>query len=260
MDLGLSERVYVVTGGSRGLARAGAESLVADGARVILTGRDEARLSATADELAAIGSAANVLPVVADNADPATADRLVTAAQDNWGRLDGALISVGGPPPGAATDATDDQWRTAFESVFLGAVRLARTIAAACDTAAGSDSAIGLVLSSSVKQPIGGLAISNGLRPGLAMVAKTLADELGPSGIRVLGLLPGRIDTERVRELDGLAGDPAAARAAGEAGIPLRRYGEPVEFGRVAAFLLSPAASYVTGAMVPVDGGVIRAL
>ena len=116
------------------------------------------------------------------------------------------------------------------------------------------------MLSSSVKQPVDGLAISNGLRPGLAMVAKSAADELGPRGVRVKGLLPGRIDTERVRELDGLADDPEAARAAGAAGIPLRRYGEPVEFGTVAAFVLSPAASYVTGVMLPVDGGVIRSL
>lgn len=255
MDLGLSERVYIVTGGSRGLARAGAESLVADGARVVLTGRDDDRLRAAAAELAGTGHEDQVLPVVSDNADPETADRLVAAARDRWGRLDGALLSVGGPPPGAAMDATDEQWRTAFESVFLGAVRLARKVAVACDEGA----AIALVLSSSVKQPIGGLAISNGLRPGLAMVAKTLADELGPRGIRVLGLLPGRIDTERVRELDQLAEDPAAARAAGEAGIPLRRYGEPAEFGTAAAFMLSPSASYITGVMIPVDGGAIRA-
>ncbi len=255
MDLGLSERVYIITGGSRGLARAGAESLVADGARVVLTGRDDDRLRAAAAELAGTGHEDQVLPVVSDNADPETADRLVAAARDRWGRLDGALLSVGGPPPGAAMDATDEQWRTAFESVFLGAVRLARKVADACDEGA----AIALVLSSSVKQPIGGLAISNGLRPGLAMVAKTLADELGPRGIRVLGLLPGRIDTERVRELDQLAEDPAAARAAGEAGIPLRRYGEPAEFGTVAAFMLSPSASYITGVMIPVDGGAIRA-
>jgi 3-oxoacyl-[acyl-carrier protein] reductase len=113
------------------------------------------------------------------------------------------------------------------------------------------------VLSTSAKMPVGNLAVSNGLRPGLAMLAKTMADELGPRGVRVNGLLPGRIDTDRVRELDGP--DPAVRQRVAE-GIPLRRYGEPAEFGRVAAFLLSPAASYVTGAMVPVDGGAVRAL
>lgn len=111
------------------------------------------------------------------------------------------------------------------------------------------------MLSGSVHEPIPGLTISNGLRPGLAGFAKSLSDELGPRGIRVVGVLPARIDTDRVRELDGYAPDPEAARAANEARIPLRRYGTPEEFGRTAAFLLSPAASYLTGIMVPVDGG-----
>lgn len=256
MDLGLRNRVLIVTGASRGLARAGAEALVADGARVVLTGRDDARVRAAADEMAAIGGADRVVAVAADNADPSTADRLVGIARDTWGRLDGALISVGGPPPGPVMRATDEQWRAAFESVFLGGLRLSRTIAAAC----GPGAALGLVLSTSVKQPIPNLAISNGLRPGLAMVTKTLADELGPRGIRVLGLLPARVDTERVRELDQLSDDPQAAREASAAAVPLRRYGEPAEFGRVAAFMLSPAASYVTGVMLAVDGGATRAL
>jgi 3-oxoacyl-[acyl-carrier protein] reductase len=111
-----------------------------------------------------------------------------------------------------------------------------------------------------VKQPVDGLATSNGLRPGVAMTAKTMADELGPRGIRVNGLLPGRIDTDRVRELDALSGRGEKARRDFEGRIPLRRYGEPDEFGRAAAFLLSPAASYITGVMLPVDGGMIRSV
>lgn len=260
MDLGLRERVYLVTGGTRGLARAATEVLVAEGARVLLTGRDESRVREAAEQVIATAPGADaadrVQGIAADNADPDAAARLVTAATDTWGRLDGALISVGGPPAASVSATTDQQWRDAFESVFLGAVRLARTVAEACEPGG----AIGMVLSSSVKQPISGLAISNGLRPGLAMVAKSLADELGPQGLRVVGLVPGRIDTERVRELDGLSDDPQAAREAGAAAIPLRRYGQPGEFGTVAAFLLSPVASYVTGVMVPVDGGVIRSL
>jgi 3-oxoacyl-[acyl-carrier protein] reductase len=256
MDLGLRDRVYVVTGGSRGLARAAAEALVVDEARVVLGSRSQSHLSAAADELNDLAGAHRALAVQADNSDPTAAERLVAAAHATWDRLDGALISVGGPPPGSTTAVSDDQWRTAFESVFLGAVRLVRTVAAQCSSGA----AIGLVLSTSVKQPIPGLAISNGLRPGLAMTAKTLADELGPAGIRVFGLLPGRLDTERVRELDLLTDDPDATRASISASIPLRRYGHPDEFGRVAAFLLSPAASYLTGVMVPVDGGATRSL
>jgi 3-oxoacyl-[acyl-carrier protein] reductase len=109
-----------------------------------------------------------------------------------------------------------------------------------------------------VRVPLPDLAISNG--PGLAGVVKMLADEVGPAGIRINGVLPVRIATDRVRELDARSGDPDAVRARLSAQIPLRRYGEPEEFGRVAAFLLSPAVSFITGAMIPVDGGAIRSI
>ena len=256
MDLQLTDRVYLVTGGGRGLGRATADVLVAEGARVVISGRSQASLdeaTAALDDLAGRDAAVGV---VADNADRATPGRLLAAAEEAWGRVDGALISVGGPPRGPVTSITDDQWTAAFESVFLGAVRLAREVGAALP-AGGS---LGLVLSTSVRAPLPEMAISNGLRPGLAMVAKTLADELGPRGVRVNGLLPGRISTERVAELDASTGDAEAARRAAEGSIPLGRYGEPEEFGTVAAFLLSPAASFLTGVMLPVDGGLLRTL
>lgn len=251
MDLGLDGRVYVLTGAARGLGRATADVLVAEGARVVLSGRSAASLD---EARATLGDAA--VTVVADNADPATPARLVAAAHDAWGRLDGALVSVGGPPRGAVSDITDAQWTAAFESVFLGAVRLGRELSAEL----GEGGSLAFVLSSSVRAPLSEMAVSNGLRPGLAMVAKTLADELGPRGVRVNGLLPGRVETERVRELDEASGDAEAARAAGVAAIPLGRYGAPEEFGRAAAFLLSPAASFVSGVMLPVDGGLLRSL
>ncbi len=251
MDLGLKDRVFIVTGGARGLGRATADCLVAEGARVVLSGRSGDSLN---EAVAALGDAAVGVP--ADNADPDTPARLIATARERWGRLDGALISVGGPPTGAVTEVTDEQWTTSFEAVFLGAVRLAREVG----TDLGEGGALALVLSSSVRAPLGNLAISNGLRPGLAMVAKTLADELGPRGVRVNGLLPGRVGTERVAELDASTGDAEAARAAAVATIPLGRYGEPEEFGRAAAFLLSPAASFVSGTMLPVDGGMLRSL
>ena len=247
MDLGLTGRVYLVTGASRGLGLAAAAALAAEGASVVLAARDPGAVQAAADRLGALG-------VAADLADPETSRRLVTAATEAYGRLDGALVSVGGPPAGPALSLSDEQWRDAFDTVFLGAVRLCRAVVDALPPEGGS---LALVLSTSVKAPLEGLAASNGLRPGLGMLAKTMADELGPRGIRVNGLLPGRVDTDRVRDLDGP--DPAVRQRIA-AGIPLRRYGTPEEFGRVAAFVLSPAASYLTGAMIPVDGGITRAL
>jgi 3-oxoacyl-[acyl-carrier protein] reductase len=251
MDLQLKDRVFVVTGGARGLGRAAVDCLVAEGARVVVSGRSEESLAEAARTL---GDA--VVPVVADNADRDTPSRLISAARERWGRLDGGLVSVGGPPKGPVTAIEDDQWTLAFESVFLGAIRLSRELGGAL----GEGGSLALVLSSSVKAPLPAMAISNGLRPGLAMVAKTLADELGPRGIRVNGLLPGRIATDRVAELDAATGDPEAARAAAIETIPLRRNGRPEEFGRVASFVLSPAAAFVSGVMLPVDGGMLRSL
>jgi 3-oxoacyl-[acyl-carrier protein] reductase len=251
MDLGLTDHVFVVTGGARGLGRATADLLVAEGARVVVSGRHQATLDAA---VAALGERA--VAVVGDNADPETADRVVAAARDTWGRLDGALVSVGGPPPGSVMETTDEAWTSSFQSVFVGALRVARAVASAMD----GPGSIAFVLSTSVRAPIGNLAISNGLRPGLAMTAKMLADELGPRGIRVNGLLPGRVGTDRVTELDEATGDADAARERAIAGIPLGRYGEPAEFAAAAAFLLSPASSFVSGAMLPVDGGMTRAL
>ena len=281
MDLGLRDRVYLVTGGSRGLGFAAAQALVADGARVVLSAPHEATASSAAARLEHNATAADpVAWVVADNADPATPGQLIQAARDRFGRLDGALISVGGSPPGTVATTTDDAWRSAFESVFLGAVRLARILAADLDgtdldggdldggdggragtgSLTGTGGSIVFVLASSVRVPLAELAISNGLFPGLAGVVKTLAGELGAAGIRVNGVLPVRIATDRVRELDALHGDPDEVRARLSEHIPLRRYGEPEEFGRTAAFLLSAAASYITGAMIPVDGGAISSI
>jgi 3-oxoacyl-[acyl-carrier protein] reductase len=251
MDLGLQDRVYVLTGASRGLGYATAEALVADGARVVISARDTGRVEAAAS---ALGGAGRVIGITADLGDPAAAQRLVEAATGGFGRLDGALISVGGPPPGTVAQASDEQWRASFETIFLGTIRTARTVASALD----DGGAIGLVLSTSVRGPIPGLGVSNGLRPGLAGAAKDLADEYAPRGIRVVSLLPGRVLTDRNRELFAATGDAAQAQADAEARIPLGRLGEPAEFGRVAAFLLSPAASYLTGLTVPVDGGALR--
>jgi 3-oxoacyl-[acyl-carrier protein] reductase len=251
MDLGLGGRGFLLTGASRGLGFATARALVDDGARVLISSRSADSLDAAVDSL---GTAASGVP--ADLADAGAAERLVTAGRDRLGRIDGALISVGGPTPGTVLETAEDDWRAGVENVLLGPLRLVRALVPHLSEGA----AIGFVLSTSVRQPIGHLAISNGLRPGLAMTAKALADELGPRGIRVLGLLPGTIATDRIAQIEAASGDAASMRARTEAGIPLRRVGRPEEFGRVAAFALSPAASYLTGTMIAVDGGVMRAL
>lgn len=247
MDLGLAERVYVVTGGTKGLGFATAQALVADGARVVVSSRTQESVD---DAVRRLGDRAT--GVVADNADPETPERLARTALDTFGRIDGALVSVGGPPGTSALGASEEQWRASFEAVFLGAVRTVHALVPHL----GTGSAVGLVLSTSVKTPLAGIEISNGLRPGLAMWGKQLADELGARGIRVFSLMPGRILTGRILELtpDEQARDRMAQS------IPLRRLGDPEEFGRVAAFLLSPAASYLTGFTLPVDGGALRSL
>lgn len=248
MDLGLTDKVYVVTGGTNGLGYASAMALVAEGARVVISSRSKDAVDAAVSRLGPEVARG----LAADNANPEAAEQLAALAMETWGRLDGALVSVGGPPATDALGATDEQWRASFESVFLGAVRIARAVVPHL-THGG---ALGLVLSTSAKSPVGGLAISNGLRPGLALWSKQLADELGPRGIRVVGLLPGRVLTDRTKSLTPDETD----RERVTEGIPLRRYGDPEEFGQVAAFVLSPAASYLTGCVIPVDGGALRTL
>ncbi len=253
MDLGLADRVFVITGGSRGLGHATARTLVEEGARVVLAARDSHQLGLAVADL---GGSEHALGVPTDLTDAGAEERLIAAAVARFGRLDGALLSCGGPPPGSVMETGDDAWRAGFESVFLGPVRVARAVVEAME----AGGALAFVLSSSAREPIPGLAVSNGLRPGVAGVVKDLADELGPRGIRVNGLMPGRVNTDRTRELDAKAGRGDSARRRHEAAIPLGRYGDPVEFGTVAAFVLSAAASYLTGALIPVDGGARRSL
>lgn len=237
-------RVYLVTGGSRGLGFGAAQALVENGARVVIIARDP---EAVAEAVAALGPSALGLP--GDLGDVGLPARAIDAAVKAFGRLDGALLSTGGPGLGSVLEVSDEKWRQAFDTTFLSVVRMIRVLA----DHLGPGSAIGVVLSTSVFHPIAGLSLSNGLRPGLAMLVKDAANELGPRGIRVVGLAPGSIATERERSLHGHTGSISDSH-----GVPLGRKGTPREFGEVAAFLLSPRAAYVTGTVVPVDGGAVR--
>lgn len=255
MNLGLAGKLFVVGGGSRGLGRAVAEALVDEGARVILVSRDEGALEEFA---AALGDGA--VPFAADLADPASVDALAARVNAEAEGLDGILVNAGGPPLGSALELSDEQWEGAFRLLIGGPIRLLRALVPRLNEGAS----ILFVTSSSVRQPIPQLDSSNALRPGVAALAKCLARELGPR-IRVNTLAPGRFATDRVRFLDegraqtaGISVDEQVERVVST--IPLGRYGDPVELGRVAAFLLSPAASYVSGISLQVDGGSVTAV
>jgi 3-oxoacyl-[acyl-carrier protein] reductase len=251
VDLELAEKTVIVCGGSKGLGRAIAGVLVAEGARVLVVSRDPA---AAAAELGA-----QATPCPADLATPEGVDGVVAAAS-SLGGVDGLLVNTGGPPPGLALDLTDEQWDGAYRSLIGNPIRLIRALRPRLS----EGSSILFVTSSSARVPIAGLDTSNILRPGVTALVKCLALELAPQ-VRVNSIVPGRIDTERVRYLDSVRAERTGRayeeeRRAHEGVIAMGRYGDVAEFGRVAAFLLSPAASYVTGAAVQVDGGYIRAI
>lgn len=270
MDLGLAGKVAMVGGASRGLGYAVAKQLLAEGTSVSIASSQPAAIEAAAQTLqegvdAASGgsgaSAGAILPFAADLRSGEAIAAWFAATQARFGGVDLLFVNTGGPPPGTALGFDDAGWQAGFELLVLSTVRMVRL--AVPSMAARGGGSIVISSSSAVKEPIPNLALSNVLRASAGALAKTLSNELAAQGIRVNHLLPGRIDTDRVRQLDlnrsKLAGvTPEQQRANTEQTIPLGRYGAPDEFAKAAVFLLSPASAYTTGASLQVDGGMIR--
>lgn len=260
MDLKLAGKIALVIGSSRGLGHAAAQALAEEGAKVAINSRNEEELHIAALELQQ-ATGAEILPVAGDVTDKMSAQRIIDETAAHFGGLDILITNAGGPPAGSFETFDDDDWQQAVELSFLSHVRLIR--AALPHLVKSAHPAVLTITSYSVKQPITNLILSNSIRAATAGLTKSLANELGPQGIRFNSILPGWTETERVKELmsyrastDGTSIQVEITRQAHD--IPLGRFAQPEEFGRAAAFLVSPAASYITGVMLPVDGGAIR--
>jgi 3-oxoacyl-[acyl-carrier protein] reductase len=258
MDLGLKGRVAMVAGASRGLGFAVAQALAAEGAIVSISSRTDSAIQAAAAKLGgpSFGMAADVKSAAA-------IQRWAEVTIERCGGVDLLFANAGGPPAGPALSFDDAAWQDAANLLLFSTLRMVRAVVPSMTARGGG--AILVSTSSSVKEPIPNLGLSTVLRASVSALAKTLALELASAKIRVNQIVPGRLDTARVRELDEINGrkqgiSPADAKARSAAAIPMGRYGEPDEFGRVGAFLLSDAASYMTGATVQVDGGMIKSV
>jgi 3-oxoacyl-[acyl-carrier protein] reductase len=260
MDLHLKGKIAMVGGASKGLGFAVARALALEGAHISIASRERGAVAAAAEKIQT-ESGSPTMGHAADLSDASAIDGWFNETTRRFGGVDLLFTNTGGPPAGAALAFDDAGWRSAFDLLVLSAIRTVRLAVPVMQARGGG--AILMGTSSSVKEPIANLALSNVLRASVAALAKTLALELAPSRIRVNNLIPGRIDTDRLRQLDeisakraGISPDEQQKRAV--ATIPIGRYGHPDEFGRAAAFLLSDAAAYITGASIQVDGGLIR--
>ncbi len=260
MDLGLTGKVAMVAGASKGLGYATAKALAGEGAIVGIASRDKAAIERAAADIAR-ETGGVVIPSAVDVRDNAAIIAWAAALESAHGGIDILYANSGGPAAGAALEFDDAGWQDAFELLLLSTIRMCRAVVPSMRRRGGGS--IIVATSSSVKEPLPNLALSNVMRGGVSSLAKTLSLELAKDRIRVNQLMPGRIDTDRLRYLDEInakkAGNtPEEQKAKTLAAIPTGRYGNADEFGKAAAFLLSDAASYITGATLQVDGGLIK--
>ncbi|WP_038037760.1 SDR family oxidoreductase [Thermorudis peleae] len=261
MDLGLRGKVALVAAASQGLGKAVALGFAREGANLAICSRKQDAIDAVATEARQHG--VEVFATACDLRNAEDITRFVQAAVDHFGGLDILVTNAGGPPAGGFTDFDDAGWQAGYELTLLSAIRLTRAALPALRQR--GKGCIIMLTSSSVKQPIPNLILSNVFRAGVTALAKSLAEELAPDNIRVNTVMPGRIATQRLIELDQanaakLGVDPETVRQRSLAQIPLGRYGEPEEFANAVVFLASERASYITGAALQVDGGMIRTL
>lgn len=262
MDLQLTGKTAIILASTKGLGKATAKMLAAEGTNVAICGRDEAALAATSQE---IEQATGRTPLAqkVDVRQAGELEALVAATAERFGTVDILIANAGGPPAGSFDQMSDEQWQFAFEQNMLSYVRVIRAVLPHM-----RKQQFGRIVnftSSSIKEPIPNLILSNTFRTGIVGLAKTLASELAGDGILINTVGPGRIATDRVASLDELAAeqlqtDRDAIRKQWEAKIPLGRYGEPEEFARVVTFLASPANSYVTGQSLLIDGGLVKSI
>jgi 3-oxoacyl-[acyl-carrier protein] reductase len=258
VDLNITGRVALVNAGSRGLGRGIADALAAEGARLVISSRNKEAIERAAAEISSTHGG-EVVPVVADVSRPEAADQLVGVAVERFGGLDILVNNSGGPPGGRFEDFDDTAWQLGFELLLLNVVRMVR--ASLPHLRSSGHGRIVNVASTSVRQPIPGLVLSNSLRAGVAGLAKTLSQELAPDQITVNTILPGRILTDRLREVFGKRAHEAGVpvdeliRAEVAETTPLGRVGEPIDLAKLVAFICSDAAAYITGQTIAVDGG-----
>lgn len=263
MDLGLTGKVAVVVAASKGLGRASASALAAEGADVVIASRNRETLEQAAQEIRQ-ASKRTVLAIPTDLNQPDEIASLVAQTVQEFGGIDILVNNAGGPPAGTFMTLSDEQWQAAFHLTFLSAVRLIRAALPSMQQRQGGR--IIHIVSSSVKQPIEGLLLSNAIRPGVIGLAKTLSLELAPYQITVNNVCPGRILTDRLRQGSSLRAKIAQGQTEEEAlkdlarDIPLQRIGQPHELGALVAFLASQQAAYITGTTIQIDGGFIQSI